>query len=294
MIAVQLPHLPATVTWYDLLDILLTAYVVYIVLLLIRGTRAVQILQGVALLLVLRLISEFLHLWTVFSIVNAVLIASGVAIPVVFQPELRRALAQLGSGGFIEGRGARGASSALAATCDALGRAASVLSQGAIGAIVVVERATGLEEYVESGRVLDAKISVDLFLSLFTPKTPLHDGAVIVRGDRIVAAGCFLPLSENAQTERRLGTRHRAALGISEQTDAVALVVSEESGEVELAIGGRLVACKRSAEDIAARLRAALILQTGNGRQSAIDRIRTLWNRSYGTADRFGTTKLRP
>jgi len=289
---VQIPHI--AFAWSDLLDIVLTAYVVYVFLLLIRGTRAVQILQGIALLLVLRLIAQALHLWTILSIFNGLLIASGVAIPVVFQPELRRALAQLGSGEFIEGRGSHHGADTDGQVSEIVGRAAAFLSRGAIGAIIVIERATGLEEYVESGRVLDARISFELLLSLFTPKTPLHDGAIIVRRDRIVAAGCFLPLSEVTTLDRRIGTRHRAALGITEQTDAVAVLVSEETGDIELARGGRLTQCGRSAQEVSAALNAALTPASSAPRQSPIDYVRTLWSRANGAADRFGKTQLRP
>jgi len=288
----QLPHI--ALTWSDALDIVLTAYVVYVLLLLIRGTRAVQILQGIAFLLVLRLIAQLLHLWTVLSIFNGLLIASGVAIPIVFQPELRRALAQLGTGSFIEARSSHALADTLADSCRTLGRAAAVLSSAATGAIIVIERGTGLEEYVESGRVLDARLSVELLLALFTPKAPLHDGAVIVRKDRIVAAGCFLPLSENVDLSRRIGTRHRAALGITEQTDAVALLVSEETGDVELASGGKLIACGRMPDEIAKALQAILGPSSARKRSTFIDHLRTFWSRGNGAADRFGKPQLRP
>jgi diadenylate cyclase len=243
---------------------------------------------------VLRLIAQALHLWTVFSILNGLLIASGVAIPVVFQPELRRALAQLGTGGFIDARVARSYPETIDEVCRLLSHAAAVLSAKAIGAIVVVERGTGLDEFVESGRVLDAVLSVDLLLSIFTQKTPLHDGAVIVRRDRIVAAGCFLPLSEGSPFDRRIGTRHRAALGITEQTDALALIVSEETGDVELALGGRLAPCNRTPEEIARRLKAALAPTRVVPRSTLIDYLRTLWKRANGAADRLDKTQLRP
>ncbi len=288
----QFPHI--AFAWSDLLDIVLTAYLVYVFLLLIRGTRAVQILQGIALLLILRLLAQMLHLWTILSIFNGLLIASGVAIPVVFQPELRRALALLGSGEFIEGRGSHHAAGTDGSVSEVVGRAAAFLSRGAIGAIIVIERATGLEEYVESGRVLDARISFELLLSLFTPKTPLHDGAIIVRRDRIVAAGCFLPLSEVTVLDRRIGTRHRAALGITEQTDAIAVLVSEETGDVELARNGRLMQCGKSAEEVAAALKAALTPPSTPAKPSPIDYFRMLWSRANGAADRFGKTQLRP
>jgi len=287
----QLPHI--TFGWTDVLDVVLTAYVVYVVLLLIRGTRAVQILQGIALLLVLRLIAQGLHLWTMLSIFNGLLIASGVAIPVVFQPELRRALALLGTGEFIEGRGAHHGAGTDGEVADIVGRAAATFARGAIGAIIVIERATGLEEYVESGRVLDARISYELLLTLFAPKTPLHDGAVIVRRDRIVAAGCFLPLSE-ATVDRRIGTRHRAALGLTEQTDSIVLLVSEETGDIEIARAGRLTLVGKGAQDATSALLAAMAPASKAPKLSFIDRVRMLWGRADGAADRFGKTQLRP
>jgi len=289
---VQLPHI--TFGWTDVLDVVLTAYVVYVVLLLIRGTRAVQILQGIALLLVLRLIAQGLHLWTMLSIFNGLLIASGVAIPVVFQPELRRALAQLGTGEFIEGRGAHHSFGTDGEVAGIVGRAAAFLARSVIGAIIVIERATGLEEYVESGRVLDARISYELLLTLFAPKTPLHDGAVIVRRDRIVAAGCFLPLSEATTVDRRIGTRHRAALGLTEQTDAIVLLVSEETGDIEIARAGRLTPIGKTAEEATSVLIAAMAPASTVQKIPFIDRVRMLWGRADGAADRFGKTQLRP
>ncbi|HET9342088.1 MAG TPA: diadenylate cyclase CdaA [Candidatus Eremiobacteraceae bacterium] len=287
----ELPHI--TFGWTDVLDVVLTAYVVYVVLLLIRGTRAVQILQGIALLLVLRLIAQGLHLWTMLSIFNGLLIASGVAIPVVFQPELRRALALLGTGEFLEGRGAHHGAGTDGEVAGIVGRAAANFARGAIGAIIVIERATGLEEYVESGRVLDARISYELLLTLFAPKTPLHDGAVIVRRDRIVAAGCFLPLSE-ATVDRRIGTRHRAALGLTEQTDSIVLLVSEETGDIEIARAGRLTLVGKGAEDATSALLQAMAPASTAQNVSFIDRVRMLWGRADGAADRFGKTQLRP
>lgn len=236
-----LPHL--SLGWSELLDavdIAVTAYIVYLVLVLIRGTRAVQILQGLALLVGLRLLAQWLHLWTVFSLLNGLLIVSGVAIPVVFQPELRRALASLGRAGFLEPSSPHGEVEIISRMCSVVGRTAAILSRAGLGAIIVLERNTGLTEYCETGTPIDALASPELLLSLFATKSPLHDGAVIMRRDRVVAAGCFLPLSDAAPLERRVGTRHRAALGVTEQTDAVAVVVSEENGGVCIARDGLL------------------------------------------------------
>jgi diadenylate cyclase len=274
-----LPHI--VLSWSDLLDILLTSYIVYIVLLLIRGTRAVQILQGIALLVVLRQLVQYFHLWTMFSILNGLLIAIGVAIPVVFQPELRRALAQIGRTGFMEPRAAHHDAEAIAELCSALSSAAVLLSRAAIGAIVVVERNTGLEEYAESGTELDAHISPELLVGLFSPRAPLHDGAVIVRRDRILAAGCFLPLSENIDaTGKHWGTRHRAAIGITEQTDAVALVVSEETGAIAVAQDGKLTEHFVTAEAVDRALKSIFARPSPVRPAGWIDAIRNLWSRS--------------
>jgi len=281
------------VTWSDLVDIIITAYIVYGVLLLIRGTRAVQILQGLALLVGLRLFAQALHLWTVFSILNGLLIASGVAIPVVFQPEIRRALAQLGRTGSFDPKALRPDAGALESVCRLVGQTAVVLARSAIGAIVVFERNTGLLEYVESGTQVDAAVSTELLLSIFSPRAPLHDGAVVIRRDRIVAAGCFLPLSEAPLLERRLGTRHRAALGISEQTDAIALVVSEETSGIVVARDGRLSENLDSAEAVAKTLANALGSVRAQRIGGMINFVRALFTRHNGSSNGLHTTELR-
>jgi diadenylate cyclase len=274
-----LPHI--VLSWSDLADIALTSYIVYIVLLLIRGTRAVQILQGIALLVVLRQLVQYFHLWTMFSILNGLLIAIGVAIPVVFQPELRRALAQIGRTGFMEPRATHHDTEAIAELCSALSSAAVLLSRAAVGAIVVVERNTGLEEYAESGTELDAHISPELLVGLFSPRAPLHDGAVIVRRDRILAAGCFLPLSENIDAAgKHWGTRHRAAIGITEQTDAVALVVSEETGAIAVAQDGKLTEHFASADAVDRALKSIFARPSPVRPAGWVDAIRNLWSRS--------------
>ena len=290
----QLPHI--AVSWSDVLDILLTAAFIYYVLLVIRGTRGMQILQGLALLLVLRVGAQYAHLWTVFSLLNALLIVSGVAIPIVFQPELRRALAQIGSAGFHDARSGMHDRAAMTTLCDVLGTAATVLSRSAIGAIIVVERSAALDEYVESGTRVDALVSAEVLLSLFAPRSPLHDGAVVIRRDRIVAAGCFLPLSETLLLDRRMGTRHRAALGITEVTDALALIVSEETGGIAVAKNGRLVDQAQDAAKIAASLRSSLTWVRGAQprRPTVVDFARTLLHRVHISGNGLDKTKLRP
>ncbi|MBC5824635.1 MAG: TIGR00159 family protein [Candidatus Eremiobacteraeota bacterium] len=287
----NLPHIE--LAWSDLLDIVLTSYIVYLILLLIRGTRAVQILQGIALLVLLRLMAQFFHLWTIFSILNGLLIASGVAIPVVFQPEIRRALAQLGRARFFQTHPWHHDPETVEEVCAILGQTASVLARSAIGAIIVVERNIGLAELVESGTNIGGYVTTELLLSLFSPRSPLHDGAVIVRRDRIVAAGCFLPLSEAGLMGRRLGTRHRAALGISEQTDAIALVISEETGGAAIARDGKLSDTMDSADGVAKALRAVLSPAATLRRVNFVDQVRTLWTKANGAA-RLDQTQLRP
>lgn len=287
------PHIALSVV--DIIDIVLTAYFVYVVLLIIRGTRAMQILQGIAFLLLARVVAQYFHLWTVFSLLNALLIVSGVAIPIVFQPELRRALAQLGRAGFQDARLQSRDRGWMERTSSVLGTAATVLSRSAIGAIIVVERTASLGEYIESGTQVDALLSAEVLLSLFSPRSPLHDGAAVIRRDRVVAAGCFLPLSEAVLLDRRMGTRHRAALGITEQTDALALVISEETGAIALAKEGRLIEQPQSAGAVSSALQSALVWPGGSARRvNVIDYARTLLQRVYVSGNGLDKTKLRP
>lgn len=290
----SLPHI--ALSWSDFWDIVITASIVYLVLVIIRGTRATQILLGIGLLLLVRVGAQYLHFWTVFSILNALLIVSGVAIPIVFQPELRRALAKLGSAGFHEGMPNAHDRSVVDRMCEILGTAATVLSRSAIGAIIVIERSAALDEYIETGTKVDSIISAEVLLSLFSPRSPLHDGAVIIRRDRVCAAGCFLPLSETLLLDRRVGTRHRAALGVTELTDALAVVVSEETGGIAVAKNGRLLEQPQDAARIAATLRSSLTWGRGDTRErsSVIDFARTLLQRVNISGNGLDKTKLRP
>lgn len=241
----------------DLVDIVATSVLIYYFLLLIRGTRAVQILTGVLVLLGLLGVANLFHLLLLGSILNLIVIGAAVTLPIVFQPELRRGLEQLGRGGFfhfneVPQTGGTRADEKLMAM---LAKAAFLLSRNKYGALIVIEQHTGLKEFVESGTTLNAALSPELLLSIFVPRSPLHDGAAIVREGIIEAAGCFLPLAEQSLTEGRLGTRHRAALGLSEQTDAVIVVVSEESGGIKVAREGKL---SREIEDETRLLRLLL------------------------------------
>jgi diadenylate cyclase len=232
----------ANVAWTDVVDVLATSILIYYLLLLIRGTRAVQILIGVLVLVGLLGLANLLRLYLLGSILDVIVVGAAVTLPIVFQPELRRALEQLGRGGLFR-LGTDDNQERVRAedrSIATLAKAALLLSRAHTGALIVIEQQSGLKEFVESGTPLDARLSAELLLSIFAPRSPLHDGATIVRDDVVEAAGCFLPLAEQSLAERRVGTRHRAAIGLSEQTDAVVIVVSEESGAISIAREGKL------------------------------------------------------
>ncbi len=241
--------------WSDVVDIIATATLVYYLIILIRGTRAVPIIMGIAGFAALLGLANFFHLLVLGTILQYALLGAAVTLPIVFQPELRRLLEQLGRGGLIARPEGVEEGASLEEAVATLARAAVVLSRNRVGALVAIEGATGLREYVESGTRLDAKLSVELLLAIFNTKSPLHDGAAVIKGTTIEAAACFLPLSENVLTESHLGTRHRAAIGLSEETDAVVLVISEETGAISVARTGKL---SRELDD-EARLRSVLL-----------------------------------
>jgi len=229
------------ITWTDLLDILLVAVIFFVILYLVRGTRAVPLLRGIILLIILLvLIGNVFPLQGFSWLVERALPALLVAVPVIFQPELRRALERLGRAGSILSHHA-GQRAALEEAIYTIAETCRALVKRRQGALIVLERETGLREYIETGVALDAKASSDLLVGLFEPHVSLHDGAAILRNGRIVAAACILPLSTAFLDDRRLGLRHRAALGITEETDAIAVVVSEERGSISVAHNGRII-----------------------------------------------------
>jgi diadenylate cyclase len=232
----QLLRRPSISGW-DLLDIGVVAVLIYELLLLIRGTRAMQMALSGAFLIGLFFLSEWLDLETVNWLIRNLATYVVFAIIVLFQADIRRALAHFGRAQFFK---YFERASSDDETLEELVVAASTLAARHIGAIIVVERQIGLRNYIEGGIPLDALVTYDLLASIFNTGSPLHDGAVIVQNDRVAAAACFLPLSVNPRVSRELGTRHRAALGITEENDAVAIVVSEETGAISLAIGGGL------------------------------------------------------
>ncbi len=238
----MLSTLTAYVGISDVIDVIVTSVLIYYVLLLIRGTRAVQIIIGILFLVCLLGVATFFHLYLLGTILRLIVVGAAVTIPIVFQPELRRALEQIGRGGLfrLQSDDEPGRARPEDRSILALAKTAFLLARTRRGALIVFEQQSGLKEYCESGTMLRADISEELLLAIFAPVSPLHDGAVIVRDGRIEAAGCFLPLAEQSLTNSRLGTRHRAALGLSEQTDAVVLVVSEQTGAITIARAGKL------------------------------------------------------
>ncbi|MBI4672987.1 MAG: TIGR00159 family protein [Chloroflexi bacterium] len=223
----------------SIIDIALVALVFLGLFYLVRGTRAVILLRGILLVAFVAVLASTLFNLTAFNwLIRNSIPALLVAIPVIFQPELRRAFERLGRPRALLGARTTDSTTKFLAT---LSRAAGALSRLQCGALLIVEGRTGLQEYIDTGVRLDAEISVDLLSTVFDKHTNLHDGAVIIRDERLLAASCMLPLSENPDIDRDLGTRHRAALGVTESTDAIALVVSEETGAISVAHNGRLI-----------------------------------------------------
>jgi diadenylate cyclase len=222
--------------WRDLLEIFIVAYVLYALLRFLVGTRALQIVFGLLVLAVIYLVAFLLKLSMITYLLGVVFTYGVFAVLVVFQPELRQALARLGQSRVFRVFGG-GPGPGVA---EEIAQAVERLSRSATGAIIVVEREVRLDEYLDTGTPMRATVSADLLATIFSPYSPLHDGAVLVRGDEIVGAGCILPLTQNPVSDRSLGTRHRAALGLSEETDALVFVVSEETANVSLATRGTL------------------------------------------------------
>lgn len=210
-------------------------YFIYMVLLFIEGTRTEQLLKGVIVIMIIFVLTQQLRLTALNWVMVRLFPLSVLALVIIFQPELRRGLAQLGQFGIYAND---------IEAIEEISKAAEFLQSGKTGALMVIERESGLKTYIESGVEVDSKVSEELLVSIFHTKSPLHDGAVIIRGDRIVAAKCLLPLSQETKEHIKThGTRHRAALGLSEETDAICVVVSEETGAISVAHSGKLVKC---------------------------------------------------
>jgi diadenylate cyclase len=232
----SIPDILVSIRWQDVIDIAIVSALIYWIIILIKGTKAVQMIFGLALIIVAFIISRRGELLTLHWILNSFLSSIILVIIVIFQNDIRRALTTVGKNPFFRGMSFTEESHFF----EELIRASLSLASKKIGALIVFERNTGLGEYIEGGIDLEAKASKELIGSIFTPTSPLHDGAVIIRDGKIAAAGCFLPLSMDGEIDSDMGTRHRAAIGLTKETDAAVIVISEETGSISLALDGRI------------------------------------------------------
>jgi diadenylate cyclase len=239
------------VGWWDLLDIAVVSVLIYEFLKLIRGTRAVQMAVGSLLVIGLFYMSQLAPLQTLNWLIRNMLVYVAFAAIVIFQSDIRRALAHFGQAPFFRYFYRQEAADE---TIEEVVVAATMLSQHKVGAIFAIEREIGLRNYIESGIPLDAALTYDLLITVFHPGSPLHDGAVILQEGRVAAAACFLPLTVNPRLSRELGTRHRAAIGLTEENDAAAIVISEETGKISIALNGEIER-GLTPDDLRARLR---------------------------------------
>jgi diadenylate cyclase len=217
----------------NIVDILLVWFVIYKAIGLIRGTKAVQLLKGIFVILIIKFISDVFGLNTLGWIMEQAITWGFLAIIIIFQPEFRRALEQLGRGRLFS-RTAYNEEEDEGKMIEAIIKATDYMAKRRIGALISIEKETGMSDYIETGIQLDSRISAELLINIFIPNTPLHDGAVIIQKNNVAAAACYLPLSESPFISKELGTRHRAALGISEVTDSITVIVSEETGNISL------------------------------------------------------------
>ena len=234
----QLQGVLSTIGLLDLIDVAIVAYVLYRMYYMIKDTRAVALLKGLFVLLAATALSKWLGLNVINWVLQKTMTVVLVALPVVFQPELRRALEQLGRGKLFRKTDLNVEEMEL--VLNELVAATTAMARNKIGALIVLERETGLSDYIETGVKVDGLVSSEFLINIFIPNTPMHDGAVIIRGNRVMAAACLLPLTEERSLSKELGTRHRAAIGLSEQTDALIIVVSEETGTISVAMEGTL------------------------------------------------------
>ena len=252
------------VGWWDILDILIVSILIYEFLKLIRGTRAVQMAVGSILIVLFFYVSRLAPLQTVNWMIRNMLVYVAFAAIVIFQSDIRRALAHFGQAPFFRYFNRQEAANE---TIEEVVVAATTLASQRIGAIIAIEREIGLRNYIESGIPVDGTLTYDLLVTIFQPASPLHDGAVIIQEDRVAAAACFLPLTVNPRVSRELGTRHRAAIGLTEECDAVAVVISEETGAISLALDGRIERAV-SSEQLRERLRTLVLLRRSSGRSA--------------------------
>lgn len=272
---IQLQSLLSTVTILDILDVAVVAFFLYRLYLMLKNTRAVTLVKGLLSLIAFMLICRWINLHVISWLLEKSMTVIMVALPVVFQPELRRALEQIGRGKLFH-KSSELDEQELEDMLSAVASATKVMSRHKVGALMVFERATGLVERIETGVAVDGLVSSGLLQNIFVKDTPLHDGAVIICGNRVVAASCLLPLTENRNLSQELGTRHRAALGMSEQSDAMVLVVSEETGTISIARNGELMRYL-TVDDVKEILRTAIFRPMESQKISFIEKLKTWW-----------------
>ncbi|MFW5648947.1 MAG: diadenylate cyclase CdaA [Candidatus Alkaliphilus sp. MAG34] len=224
----------------DIIDMAIVAFVFYKLYMLIRQTRAEQLIKGILVLLIATQVSGWLQLHVINWILRNTMTVGLIALLIVFQPELRRALEYIGRTGFLTKSIIDIEEEEIKNTVDKLVKAVEFLSKHKIGALIIIERETGLSEIIETGTRIDGNVSSELLINTFIPNTPLHDGAIVIRKGKILAAGCLLPLTDNPNISRTLGTRHRAGIGITERSDSMAIIVSEETGDISVAEDGKI------------------------------------------------------
>lgn len=269
----MMTYLAALLTWrnfINLIDILVIWFLIYELMVLVRGTRAVQLFKGIIIIIVVKLISWYIGLTTVSWVMDQIINWGVIAMVVIFQPEIRRGLEHLGRGTmFTRTKTENEEEEALITQLD---QAIQYMSKRRIGALIAIEMDTGLEEYIETGIPLDAEVTGALLINTFIPNTPLHDGAVIIKGGRIAVAAAYLPLSDSKLIPKELGTRHRAAVGISEVTDALTIVISEETGGVSITKDNELIR-DITQENYLKFLRAHLYKKESTDQNKLLDRL---------------------
>ena len=271
---VQLQGLLSTISVLDIIDIVVVAYFLYRLYLMLKNTRAATLGKGLLGLVGFMVICRWLNLHVISWLLEKSMTVIMVALPVVFQPELRRALEQIGRGKLFH-KSSELDEQELEEMLDSVAHATKIMSKNKVGALMVFERATGLVERIETGVPVDGLVSSGLIQNIFVKDTPLHDGAIIIRGNRIVAACCLLPLTENRNLSQELGTRHRAAIGMSEQSDAMVLVVSEETGTISIARNGELMRYL-TVDDVKDILRTAIFKPHTTGKNSIVDKLKNV------------------
>ena len=264
----------------DIIDILIVAFLFYTVMRLIRSTSAARIARSILLLLVATGLTEIFKLYTLNWILSKILEIGVIALVIMFQPELRRMLERFGGRFFTNLISSGGAASPEQQAIEATVAACEVMSKEKVGALLIFERSMPLDEYFKTGTIVDAKVSDQLLRNLFFKNSPLHDGAVIVRGSRVAAAGCVMPLTENTHLPSDIGTRHRAGIGSSEVSDAVVVIVSEETGTISVAIGGMLK--RHLSPDMLRKLLENELLDSEKQEKSRLAAIRDMWKGGAG------------